>query len=156
MTINAGATLNIVSLGPYQGVISDTFTVLTGSSVTGTFDTVNQPANFRLTPTYTASDLDLDVTALANIWDLDLTVSWQTGGNWSRGVVPDATHFAVIDDAGITVTYGAESPTTTISELELSAGSNLTISAGSLTVTNNSMLDGSLTISGGTLSGGVI
>ena len=75
--------------------------------------------------------------------------SWSTASNWSTGVVPGA-----LDDVLIgvpdNVIYSAGS--TTIDQLNSASGSILSITGGALAIANNSNVQGTISLSGGTFT----
>ncbi len=75
---------------------------------------------------------------------------WDDPANWLNGVLPGPTDYAVIDVPGnATITYRTGS--TVIAGLLSSEA--ITLSGGTLNVTNSAQFDGGLTLSGGTLTG---
>ncbi len=89
-----------------------------------------------------------------NVWNTDLSGNWATAGNWSLGV-PVAGQIVLVD-------RGAANPTVTVNTAGQAAGvllsqEALTISGGSLSlgsaITDVSVINGNLTLSGGTISG---
>ena len=148
VTINSGAILNVTDPGPYTGNTIDMLTVLTGSSVTGTFDTVNQATNFSITQNNTGTGLRLDVSSLFNTWTGVTDLTWDDPSNWSRNQIPQTDHSTFINVGGITVTHSTG--TDSVNDLTLIGSSTLAITNGSLTVSNASTIAGSLSLTGGT------
>ena len=156
VTINSGATMNVLQDAGYTGSAGDMFAVLTaGGTFTGTFDTVVQPTDFVADPIYTpvaGGNLTLAVTGVFNRW-INGSADWRASTtNWSRSVFPDSTHIVVIDTGGITVTHNTADMEIIVG-LELDATSTFDLNGGSLDVTGDSTLDGSLELTGGTLTG---
>src|SRR5205085_204521 len=71
---------------------------------------------------------------------------WANGLNWSGDTAPVASSIVSIP-TGVTITSSG-----TVTIARLFGRGNLTVSAGSFTITGASALDGALTISGGTLT----
>ncbi len=79
---------------------------------------------------------------------------WDTGANWSGGVVPGASDQAEINEPGaVTITH---SKNTTDHVESVSAIDPITLSGGSLTVTGAFGDSSAVTLSGGTLSGATV
>ena len=95
-------------------------------------------------------DLSLDVvgTGVINQWTNPASASFNTGGNWSLLTVPTTGELAFIGIGGVTV---SNSGTVVVDELSLVSSSTLQLSAGTLTINNDSVLDGTLLINGGDL-----
>ena len=155
VTINPGAILNLAGFGGYTGVISDNFTgvIATTGALNGTFTTINQDPGFNVAPSYTVGgpgDMSLLVSGFTNIWIGPLGGGlWSVPGNWSLIAVPLAAHDVLFNTAAnVNQNIGG-----TINSINTIAGSTLTNTSGTLTINNDSMLAGSLTISGGTLTG---
>ncbi len=154
LTIDPGAILNLTTFGGYTGVVSDTFTDVIDATgaLNGEFDTVLMPATLIAQSTYVVGgpgDLSLLVTSTGTInqWTNPASGAFDVGGNWSLGV-PSGTHETVIGIGGITVTHGLAVADTVLS-LSLVGSSTFALTAGSLTINTNSILDGNLSISGG-------
>jgi fibronectin-binding autotransporter adhesin len=153
-TANLAGTLNVGLVSPYTGSLSDSFTgMLTYSSRTGTFGTINAPTGAGLTPTYGGTGLDLLISSLVNNWTVDASGDWNLASNWSRGVVPGAGDDVVINRAAGTFTVTASAGTQTARSISMTGDENLTLSGGSLDIAQPSSIAGTLTLSGGTLQG---
>jgi hypothetical protein len=74
---------------------------------------------------------------------------WDTPSNWDAGRVPIATDDAVINYANISVTHSSSVSDTANS---LTSQAAIALSAGSLSLTNASVINNALNISGGTLT----
>lgn len=158
VTIDPGATLNLTTTGGYTGVVNDMFddVINATGTVNGEFDTVLQPGTLIADTTYTVGapgDLSLTVAATGTInqWILAGSGLFNTGGNWSMGV-PTGAHDTFIGIGGVTVTHSS-GVSDTVSTLSLVGSSTLSMTSGSLTVNNDSILDGNLTLAGGSLIG---
>ena len=153
VTINPGATVNVLEDGGYTGTVGEMFTVLTaGGTFTGTFDTVNAPTNFGVSAQYPGSSLRLDVSGLNNIWT-DASADWRNAAVfWSRGVFPNATHIVVIDSPGDIITHFTGN-SETIAGLEVSAGTTLQLASGRIDVNTDSIIEGDFIQSAGSLGG---
>ena len=84
------------------------------------------------------------------LWAADQDGSWDVPGNWSTGAVPGPGDDVVIGFSGITVTHDSNVSDTINS---LTSQANLSISAGSLSLSAASSISGGLSLSGGTLTG---
>jgi hypothetical protein len=127
--LNIGGTLNVtVNYTPIPG---DEITIISATSVSGTFTTTNIPAGWTLSYAANAVKLvfgDND----PNTWTGAVSAAWATAGNWSKGV-PVAGSIVVIPDVARDPVI---STTTAIARsVTVQSGGLLTITAaGSLTV----------------------
>ena len=157
VTIDPGATLNLTTFGPYTGVTNDMFTDVIDATgaLNGEFDTVLQPGSLIAQTTYVVGapgDLSFDVvgTGVINQWTNPASGSFNAGSNWRLLSVPTTGELAFIGIGGVTV---SNSVTVIVDELSLVSSSTLQLSAGTLTINNDSVLDGTLLINGGDLVG---
>ncbi|MDP2852034.1 MAG: hypothetical protein Q8O23_01380, partial [Gallionella sp.] len=142
-----GSTLNIAGSQP-----AGSYTVITGSSVSGTFSTIN--SMFAASPTYNAANLTLGLAA-GVFWDGGAsTLNWADLLNWSGDVLPSISDLVLVSISG-GGTVSLSSGTHSIKGLTTVANSHLSISGGSLTLSDagtTSTLAGNLTMTGGVLS----
>lgn len=156
VTINSGAILDVTTTGGYAGNLADTFVgaLSTGGTLTGAFDTINQPG-FTVNPNYTigpAGDMTLVVGGVFNNWTGAISNDWNTAGNWTLGVVPDGSHDVRINTVGQTINVGGTG-TTIVNTLGVVAGSAVQFTGSNLQLNANSTVNGDLQI-GSTLTGG--
>lgn len=155
VNINAGAILNVTTLGGYPGNFGDSFTgvITAAGAVNGAFGTVNQPG-FTVNPSYVigpAGDMTLTVGGVFNTWTGAVDSNWLNAGNWSLGVIPDATMDVRINTVGQIITVGGAG-TQTINTLGVVSGSAIQFLGANLQLNNNSTVNGDLLI-GTTFSG---
>jgi hypothetical protein len=91
-----------------------------------------------------------DRTLPSVLWTNPAGGDWDTPGNWSTGNVPGASDDVVINTGGITVTHTTGNTDVVHS---LTSQADLSLSAGSLSLSGASSIGSTLTISGGTLTG---
>ena len=97
---------------------------------------------------------NVTIAQLASVaWVGGATGNWSNAANWAGGAIPDYSNVAAVTiPAGDTVTYNSAVPGSTILTT-LTNGGNLTMAAGSLSVTGAGTTNGgSFTMSGGNLS----
>jgi hypothetical protein len=82
-------------------------------------------------------------------WTNSAGGDWDTPSNWDANRVPIATDDAVINFANITVTHSSSAADSANS---LTSQAAIALSAGSLSLTNASLVNNALNISGGTLT----
>ncbi|MEO6499133.1 MAG: hypothetical protein ABIN95_08980 [Mucilaginibacter sp.] len=132
-----GGTLNLSIT--YSPGIGDQFTIVSASSVTGTFTTVNGlPAGWNIV--YYPGSVVVLYGLPASTWTGAAgTTAWNTAGNWSAGVpnaatdvtIPDVTNNPLISTSGISV-----------KSVLVQAGGVLTISSAGVLNINGSSGDG--------------
>ena len=151
-TATLAGTLNLSGVG-----VVGAYPVLTTTGLGATrFATINS-GTFTQTPTYTATNLTLNVTANTNpltafYWTGGAgTSNWADAANWSTGVVPIATSNLYIGPTAGTVTIAAGAQVGNA----LTCDASLALSGGSLTLTAASSVNGILTVSGGTLTSAI-
>ena len=155
VNINTGAILNVTTLGGYPGNFGDSFpgVIAAAGAVNGAFGTVNQPG-FTVNPSYVigpAGDMTLTVGGVFNTWTGAVDSNWLNAGNWSLGVIPDATMDVRINTVGQIITVGGAG-TQTINTLGVVSGSAIQFLGANLQLNNNSTVNGDLLI-GTTFSG---
>ena len=69
---NLNGTLNVSLLNGFTPSVGDSFTILTASNITGTFDTVNLPAGYDWNVSYTATEVILEVANTLSTLDFEL------------------------------------------------------------------------------------
>ena len=94
-----------------------------------------------------------DRTLLSSVqWSNPAGGDWDTGSNWSGGIVPGASDDVTIDvSPGITVTHSQNDPDS-VNSLTVSSADTLSISNGSLSIEGLSTIEGSFNLTGGTLA----
>ena len=143
-------TLNIVTLPGYSVVEGDTFTIITAGSGgdSGVFSTIAQEASFDFIPAYDSTSIILNLAGIYNTWIHGTDGSWAVPGYWSFGTVPgDGDKVRIIDQ---TSTVSLTGGTYAIESLSVSGGNRLSVTGGSLTLSDASTID-SLSVSGGML-----
>src|SRR5262249_19378104 len=75
---------------------------------------------------------------------------WDTGSNWDANRVPNASDDAVLSLLGITVTHSTAASDSVSSVTSQAA---IAISAGTLSIANESAINAPFTLTGGTLAG---
>ncbi len=94
-----------------------------------------------------------DRTLLATVtWINPAGGDWDTPSNWSSDAVPGPSDVVVIDLGGVTVTHSSSASDAVNSLTIPVSGVTLNLSNGSLALSADSDIAGSLTMSGGTLS----
>jgi filamentous hemagglutinin family protein len=134
----------------------DRYTVLscsTNGCLSGSFASIDTNG---LTATATAfsNALSFATGTIFSTWTSTSSGFWDVAANWAGGLIPTAGNDVVIDQAGdITVTVRAATggPFTVNS---LFSNENIAIVSGGLTLTKDSLINGTLSVSGGTLTVG--
>ena len=143
-------TLNVVlGFAPAEG---DTFDFLTcGGTCSGTFTVENLPANFLVNYSAALTQLGFSTCTGSICWDNETGDGlWTTLLNWNTDLLPAAGDDVVIDLGGIsTVTLDDTAVTHTIESLLLAEDLEIVDGTLMVTGTNPSILNGDLTISGG-------
>ena len=147
---NLDGSLN-VTLPTGFDPIGNSFTFLTTTgTVTGTFATENTPAGYTMATNYLSNAVTLNNFALPSVfWDGDAGDGlWSSAFNWSNDLLPILT-----DDVTIGLGTGNFVILNTAASINsLTATDPFTLSAGSLTLSNDSSFN-DFTLSGGTLAG---
>ncbi len=103
-------TLRITESAPGSTATGTPYTLGTSPNFIGTFATLDAPTGI-FNRSLGSGFLTVTATSLTNNWINSAGGFWNTGGNWSRGVSPTASHDAVIDMVGfnpiVTVASGA-------------------------------------------------
>ena len=120
--------------------------VVTSASSSGAFASV--AGNALASPVYSGSGLLLNISVLLGQWLGTTSNDWSNPLNWSGSVLPGANDDVNIATAGAAISL--VSGTYTVKSLTTVAGRTLSISGGSLTVSNASNIS-SVTLSGGAL-----
>jgi len=92
----------------------------------------------------------LDAVAATVSWATDNNGYWDVASNWSTGSVPGADDVVVIDRAGANPTVTLRSGAQSIKSLD--SRESLVMSGGSLTLAEESRIEGPFTLSGGTVT----
>ncbi|MGZ8248022.1 MAG: YDG domain-containing protein [Methylomagnum sp.] len=147
--VTMNGTLNATPIGGYTPVNDDkiAFLLKTGTA-TGTFATINAPTNFQVGYNLLngeAARLQYITGPSVRFFDNgNGDFDWGKPANWSGDILPGSTDEAKID-AGFAVTHGYG--TDLIRLLTINGGNSLEVSGGSLTVSEQTTVDGALTAS---------
>ena len=144
-------TLN-VNLG-FVPSENDTFDFITcGGTCTGTFDVENLPANFTVNYDPAFTQLFFSTCTGSICWDGGGgDFFWANALNWSTDALPGVADDVVVDFGGVTVDLDDVGVTHTVSSLF--SNDNLTLSDGTLSISNVATINGDLTLAGGNLDG---
>ncbi|MBC7206635.1 MAG: hypothetical protein H5U27_08960, partial [Methyloversatilis sp.] len=145
-------------LAPANGLsfgAQDRYTVLSCGAdgcLSGTFDTVDS-GTLGLTATSFSNAISFATGNIASTWIAQSSGFWDVASNWAGGFIPGAQNDVVIDQAGdLTVTVRGTSPASTFVVNSLYSNENIVISGSTLTLVDDSVINGRLTVSGGTLN----
>lgn len=150
--VTMGGTLNRSLINGYTPGLGDAipFMTLVGSA-NGTFATENALAymitGYQLAPFEAARQI-FSGPNTNTFTNRAGGLTWETGGNWSAGYIPDATQTAIVTSSPLSPvvhSIGDDS----IAGLLVNAGSALRISGGSLAVSGTTSDSGMLSLSGG-------
>jgi len=147
--------VDIRAIGGYVPAVGEQLPFLTYGARNGTFSTVTSPAgvfaNLIYQPGGAASTF---ANSLLNIWILGGDGNWDVGSNWSLGHAPTALEDVLIPDVGvaganntISVPVGAQAAKSLLSQ------ERLTVSGGTLALSQPSTVNGLFTLSGGGIGG---
>ena len=152
----ADGVFDLALAGGFTPGASDSFPVIscTGSCDNGGFATFVQPVGLNPSLLFSAAVVEAAnfFGGLTNSWTALTDGLWDTAGNWSLGVVPDATMIAEID-TGLSLEVTIPAGFAPVADaLQLGLGDLLTLATGSsLTLDNDAQVAGTLT-AGGLLS----
>ncbi|WP_341930299.1 filamentous hemagglutinin N-terminal domain-containing protein [Methyloversatilis discipulorum] len=145
-------------LAPANGLsfgAQDRYTVLSCGAdgcLSGTFDTVDS-GTLGLTATRFSNAISFATGSIASTWIAQSSGFWDVASNWAGGFIPGAQNDVVIDQAGdLTVTVRNTSPASNFVVNSLYSNENIVISGSTLTLVDDSVINGRLTMSGGTLN----
>ncbi|MBL8467975.1 two-partner secretion domain-containing protein, partial [Methyloversatilis discipulorum] len=145
-------------LAPAAGLsfgTQDRYTVLSCGAdgcLSGTFDTVDS-GTLGLTATSFSNAISFATGSIASTWIAQSSGFWDVASNWAGGFIPGAQNDVVIDQAGdLTVTVRSTSPASNFVVNSLYSNENIVISGSTLTLVDDSVINGRLTMSGGTLN----
>ncbi|WP_029143862.1 filamentous hemagglutinin N-terminal domain-containing protein [Methyloversatilis discipulorum] len=145
-------------LAPANGLsfgAQDRYTVLSCGAdgcLSGTFDTVDS-GTLGLTATSFSNAISFATGSIASTWIAQSSGFWDVASNWAGGFIPGAQNDVVIDQAGdLTVTVRNTSPASNFVVNSLYSNENIVISGSTLTLVDDSVINGRLTMSGGTLN----
>ncbi|MDY0055154.1 MAG: filamentous hemagglutinin N-terminal domain-containing protein, partial [Methyloversatilis sp.] len=145
-------------LAPATGLsfgAQDRYTVLSCGAdgcLSGTFDTVDS-GTLGLTATSFSNAISFATGSIASTWIAQSSGFWDVASNWAGGFIPGAQNDVVIDQAGdLTITVQSTSPARVFEVNSLFSNENIVISGNTLTLSNDSVINGRLTVSGGTLN----
>ncbi|WP_310452564.1 filamentous hemagglutinin N-terminal domain-containing protein, partial [Sulfuritalea sp.] len=153
--LTLGGDIRYQAVGGFTGGSGNSFALINPAGTnSGTANVTTLASNPAFVFGSTTASGTLTIAGLMNFWTLAGDGNWSTGANWSRGVKPDSTVDAVIDQAG-----GAYTVTVNTAEaaksLKMSGDETLSITAGSLDLAQASDIGAAATmnLSGGTLQG---
>lgn len=132
-----GGTLNVSLPSPFIPLPGDSFTIITASSISDTFATINFPtiANGVFNVTYTSTEVILTVSC-------PTTTTYTIAGDWDNGI-PNANTTAVIAEDYDTDLSG----NITACELIINTGVTLTVADGNfINAENNITVNGTLDV----------
>jgi len=156
ITANLGGTLNVTLFTTYTPTTDDNFQFITvggsGPTFTGTFANEFLPAGFSPnTVNYAALSADITFPAPGIFFDNELgDFELGVAQNWSTNVLPTSIDNIVLDFNGQTLILSSGS--LSINTLDLTLGTTLNLTGGTLILASNSTLNGIFTLNGGTLS----
>ncbi|MDP3874590.1 MAG: filamentous hemagglutinin N-terminal domain-containing protein, partial [Methyloversatilis sp.] len=104
------------------------------------------------TATTFSNALSFATGTISSTWTSTASGFWDVAANWAGGLIPTAGNDVVIDQAGdltVTVRTATSGPFTVNS---LFSNENISIVSGGLTLSDDSVINGRLTMSGGTLN----
>ena len=152
-TATLAGTLTAGLINGFQPTAGSQFAILQAASRNGDFTSKTLPINFTATPGANYV-LNLSGSVCTGSICFDNTGGdflWTNPLNWNTDILPTLSDAVVIDLVGnntIVLNTGVH----TIGSLVLSGNNTLNIAAGSLTLSNDSLLAGAVRISGGTLA----
>jgi filamentous hemagglutinin family protein len=150
-----GGTFNITETSAFIGG-GDTFDIVGfGGSLSGSTPALNYAiGGVSLGLTAPGAVLQLAPTSVTNAWMDNVSGSWTTAGNWTRGHVPNALEDVLIDPLG-TQTVNLGSGTQSVRSLSMPGDDLLAISGGTLSPGQTSSIGAgaTLNLSGGALAG---
>uniref|UniRef100_UPI0035B19B1B two-partner secretion domain-containing protein n=1 Tax=Methyloversatilis sp. TaxID=2569862 RepID=UPI0035B19B1B len=145
-------------LAPANGLsfgAQDRYTVLSCGAdgcLSGTFDTVDS-GTLGLTATSFSNAISFATGSIASTWISQSSGFWDVASNWDGGLIPGSQNDVVIDQAGdLTITVQSTSPARVFEVNSLFSNENIVISGSTLTLIDDSVINGRLTVSGGTLN----
>uniref|UniRef100_UPI0027BA5A4A two-partner secretion domain-containing protein n=1 Tax=Methyloversatilis sp. TaxID=2569862 RepID=UPI0027BA5A4A len=154
-TIALGGDLVIT---PANGVTlgaQDRYTVLScpaDACLSGSFASIDTNG-LTATATTFSNALSFATGTLASTWISQASGFWDIASNWAGGLLPTASTDVVIDQAGeLTITVRSTGGPITINSLF--SNENISVISGTLTLLDDSTINGTLSVSGGTLNVG--
>ncbi|MCQ9374374.1 filamentous hemagglutinin N-terminal domain-containing protein [Methyloversatilis sp. XJ19-13] len=132
----------------------DRYTVLSCSTdgcLTGSFASIDTNG-LTATATTFSNALSFATGTISSTWTSASSGFWDVAANWAGGLIPTAGNDVVIDQAGdltVTVRTATSGPFTVNS---LFSNENISVISGALTLTDDSVINGLLSVSGGTLN----
>jgi filamentous hemagglutinin family protein len=147
-------TLNVTHLGGFSPS-TGSFQIMTYATRSGDFATKNFPLGFSYSSLANATDYTLSLGALFNAW-IGTTGDWSVGANWSFHHAPTSSEDAQIPDVAGAQTITVASGSQAAKSVVLIGDETLSLTGGSLALTNASTINGTLSIAGGTLTSGAL
>ena len=145
-------------LAPASGLTfgaSDRYTVLScgaDACLSGAFASVNT-GGLAVTPTTFSNAISFATGTIASTWISQTSGFWDVAANWAGGLIPTASTDVVIDQAGdLTVTIRNTSPASNFTVNSLRSNENITITGSTLTLRGDSVINGRLSMTAGTLT----
>ncbi|MCQ9378540.1 filamentous hemagglutinin N-terminal domain-containing protein, partial [Methyloversatilis sp. XJ19-49] len=143
---------------PANGVVlgaQDRYTVLScpaDACLSGSFASIDSNG-LTATATTFSNALSFATGTLASTWISQASGFWDIASNWAGGLLPTVSTDVVIDQAGeLTITVRSTGGPITINSLF--SNENISVISGALTLTDDSTINGTLSVSGGTLNVG--
>ncbi|MGD9690556.1 MAG: hypothetical protein AB7K52_12525 [Phycisphaerales bacterium] len=153
--ITLGGTLVVDFLDTNSPMVGQSFEIFAGM-INGQFTTLSLPGfpgGVRAELVQTPTQVRIDIVApVIGTWIGPAGGDWNDPANWAQGVLPGANDDVVIDIPGgtFTITHsGGASSVRSITSQE-----NITLSNGTLTVADSSVINGEFRMTGGTLTRG--
>jgi hypothetical protein len=150
---NLGGTLELIALPAFQPNPGDRFPIITFASSSGTFASVIQPAALAATVTSSTTSVTFALsggfTCLSDVcWTGAVNNLWSNPGNWHTGAVPLAGQSVLVSVPG-TQTIVVDAGTQAAGSITVDE--DLSITAGSLTVSGAGSFNAIVSLSGGIL-----
>ncbi len=141
-------TLTLLDILGYTVTGGDTFNVMNvAGTPSGAFGTIISIGAAIATPTYAANDLFIDLTFSGLFtWTGAIDDAWNNAGNWDQGIPGIGNDASIPNGSGFSVDIASAADAST---LALGADATLNLVGGTLTLANNSTLDGGVNLVNG-------
>ncbi|AOF82424.1 hypothetical protein BSY238_2488 [Methyloversatilis sp. RAC08] len=159
VTVTGSATLDgDLVLSPSQSLTfgaQDRYTVLSCGAegcLSGSFSSI-ETGGLAATATFFSNALSFATGTIASTWISTTSGFWDVAANWANSLIPGEANDVIIDQAGdLTITVRATAPVSSFRVNSLYSNENITIAGSTLTLIDDSVINGRLTMSGGTLN----